>query len=1071
MEVGPQHIDVASVDADESAKAIELDKGKCIIDDLPTMEEQQESIDENIKRKFEERCALIPKEYIPKVGMVFKTEEEAYDFYNRYAGMLGFITRKSNRNICRRTGEVNYRKFCCSKQGKREVDKRRPCVRCHRAETRCGCMAEMRISLREDGCFHVIVFNETHNHIIAIPTKAPKLRSQRMTSEAQAAQVKPTDNSRITPKASMELEVGPHSIHRLDFESNGNECQHIDVVLHGADESSKSVELDKGESIVNDFPTKEQQQQSFDASIKRKLKERCALIPEECTPKVGMMFKTEEEAYDFYNRYAGMLGFTTRKSNRNLCRMTGEVNYRKFCCSKQGKRAVDKRRPNVKQPRVETRCGCMAEMRISIREDGFFHVIVFSEIHNHIIAAPRKAHTLRSRRINSEAQVKQAKMANDLGLALKASMELIAKEAGAHENVESTSTDLKNYLHSCRTGNMEKGEAGAILQYCQDMQEKDPSFSYAVQLDQDELVTNMFWADAHMIVDYSHFGDVVCFDTTYRINNENRPFALFVGVNNHKQSIIFGAAFLYDETVETFEWLFKTFIKTMGGKRPKTILTDDDASIAKAIGLVLPGSHHRLCVWHVFQNATKHLSGVFQNFKTFSEDLSKCVFDYEEVDEFENAWESMINKYNLQENDWLQKLYEKRYRWALVFGRQTFSADISTTQRSESMNSCLKKYLNIKYDLSRFLRHFERVVADRRYEELKAEFATQNIPTLAVQVDILNYVAHIYTPPIFSMFYTEVLQQLNCSIDEDRVVSETITEYEVSVSGKRKHIVAFNSANDLVNCSCRKFEFIGILCVHALKVLNHRHIKTIPSHYILRRWTVDVKVKAVEASCGSNITLDEREKAAIRYKEMNRLLNQVADRAASVEDAYKVVMESANRLLKEVTECLKHTNFEKSFVASKVMGAEINDTVSSICSPSTHFDDICKDAVSNNISSTEGVSSTVVKGFKDKVTTVCSSKRPTDALEKTITKRTKWKNNQSVDECSTRQPTQESNEQQHTSHTFGLDSITFNIGLHSPQNYLFYGQPNSFDTDHNMSQSLQESSRKTRSISEDVVKF
>ena len=49
---------------------------------------------------------------------------------------------------------------------------------------------------------------------------------------------------------------------------------------------------------------------------------------------------------------------------------------------------------------------------------------------------------------------------------------------------------------------------------------------------------------------------------------------MFVGINNHKQTIVFGAAVLYDEIALTFEWLFDTFARAIGGKKPKTILTD-----------------------------------------------------------------------------------------------------------------------------------------------------------------------------------------------------------------------------------------------------------------------------------------------------------------------------------------------------------------------------------------------------------------------------------------------------------------------------------------------------------------
>jgi hypothetical protein len=49
---------------------------------------------------------------------------------------------------------------------------------------------------------------------------------------------------------------------------------------------------------------------------------------------------------------------------------------------------------------------------------------------------------------------------------------------------------------------------------------------------------------------YKYFGDVVTFDTTYRTNLYDMPFGLFVGVNNHFQSIILGGVVLRDEQTE-----------------------------------------------------------------------------------------------------------------------------------------------------------------------------------------------------------------------------------------------------------------------------------------------------------------------------------------------------------------------------------------------------------------------------------------------------------------------------------------------------------------------------------------
>ena len=78
------------------------------------------------------------------------------------------------------------------------------------------------------------------------------------------------------------------------------------------------------------------------------------------------------------------------------------------------------------------------------------------------------------------------------------------------------------------------------------------------------------------------FGDVVCFDTTYGFNIYGRPFALFVGVDNHKQLLVFGAALLYDESIQSFKWVFEVFADAMRARQPQTILIDERPECAAA---------------------------------------------------------------------------------------------------------------------------------------------------------------------------------------------------------------------------------------------------------------------------------------------------------------------------------------------------------------------------------------------------------------------------------------------------------------------------------------------------------
>ncbi|KAK4394292.1 protein FAR1-RELATED SEQUENCE 5 [Sesamum angolense] len=298
-----------------------------------------------------------------------------------------------------------------------------------------------------------------------------------------------------------------------------------------------------------------------------------------------MEFDSEEEAYNFYNEYAKVIGFGIRKHSMHKD-ASGRIIDRIFCCACQGRRAKDKRDVSVKSHRPETRTGCCAMMRINGRYTRNYKVVNFIADHNgHDLVSLSKTHFLRSHRRITDVQAQQADDISSSGIAPKAGYYLMSKQVGGRENVGFIFEDYKNYLRSKRTMEMKIGDTGGVLEYLQQKQLVNPNFFYAIQVDEDDLIANIIWVDAQMMVDYSYFGDVVSFDTTYRKNREGRPFALFVGVNHHKQTIVFGATLLYDETASTFIWLFDTFAKAMFGKQPKTILTDQDAAMAKALAI------------------------------------------------------------------------------------------------------------------------------------------------------------------------------------------------------------------------------------------------------------------------------------------------------------------------------------------------------------------------------------------------------------------------------------------------------------------------------------------------------
>ncbi|GFQ07572.1 nucleoside diphosphate kinase iii chloroplastic/mitochondrial [Phtheirospermum japonicum] len=70
-------------------------------------------------------------------------------------------------------------------------------------------------------------------------------------------------------------------------------------------------------------------------------------------------------------------------------------------------------------------------------------------------------------------------------------------------------------------------------------------------------------------------------------------------------------------------------------KTTRIISTDQDAAMAKALGVMMENKYHGLCRWHFNQNALKHLS-CYQSLESdILGDFYRCMYEYEDVDEFE----------------------------------------------------------------------------------------------------------------------------------------------------------------------------------------------------------------------------------------------------------------------------------------------------------------------------------------------------------------------------------------------------------------------------------------------------
>ncbi|KAG2617790.1 protein FAR1-RELATED SEQUENCE 5-like [Panicum virgatum] len=251
-------------------------------------------------------------------------------------------------------------------------------------------------------------------------------------------------------------------------------------------------------------------------------------------PVVGTSFNSCEEAKDFYNLYSWEIGFGVRygrsRKNSNKYRTRQDI-----VCSCQGQSTAGSTRT--------CRRGCPAMIRLLRTHDHGWYISRVVKEHNHDLS-------------DSYAENKQWNSHNQIDALTKdfirklrnnnLSIGRVCSLVGAGGNVDAVPLRKETVRNVCAKLSQEnmRNDLGKTIELLQQMKDADPGMSVKFRVDTDGRLQSMLWCTGKNKSDYEQFGDAITFDTTYRTNLYKMPFGLFVGVNNHFQSVIFGGVLL-----------------------------------------------------------------------------------------------------------------------------------------------------------------------------------------------------------------------------------------------------------------------------------------------------------------------------------------------------------------------------------------------------------------------------------------------------------------------------------------------------------------------------------------------
>lgn len=608
-------------------------------------------------------------------------------------------------------------------------------------------------------------------------------------------------------------------------------------------------------------------------------------------PHDGIEFDSHEAAYSFYQEYAKSMGFTTSIKNSRRSKKTKEFIDAKFACSRYGvtpeSESGGSRRPSVKKT------DCKASMHVKKKRDGKWYIHEFIKEHNHELL-PALAYHFRIHRNVKLAEKNNIDILHAVSERTRKMYVEMSRQTSASQKCCLSKNEFDHQFDRGRYLALEEGDAQVILEYFVQIQKENPSFFYAIDLNEDQRVRNLFWVDAKSRKDYISFNDVVFFDTSYTKSSEKMPIALFLGVNHHYQPMLLGCALLADETKPTFVWLMKTWLRAMGGQFPKAIISDQDKQLKSAIEEVIPYSCHCFALWHILEKIPETLAHVLKQHENFMKKFNKCIFKSLTDEEFDMRWWEMVSRFELQENEWIHSIYVDRKKWVPTFMRDTFLAGMSPRQRSESVNSFFDKYIHKKINLKEFVRQYGAIIQNRYEDEDMADFDTwHKQPALKSPSPWEKQMSTIYTHAIFRRFQVEVLGVVGCHPKKEKDTGGNTTFRVDDCEKNENFVVTWNEAKLEVSCSCLMFEYKGFLCRHSMIVLQICGLSSIPSRYILKRWTKDAKNKQMLVE-GTERTQSRVQK----YNDLCKRAIELGEEGSLSEENYNIACRALVEALK-----------------------------------------------------------------------------------------------------------------------------------------------------------------------------
>jgi hypothetical protein len=222
---------------------------------------------------------------------------------------------------------------------------------------------------------------------------------------------------------------------------------------------------------------------------------------------------------------------------------------------------------------------------------------------------------------------------------------------------------------------------------------------YNYTIDEDGVTDSVVFLSHDMIWNFQRNAQAIAMDTTMKTNRFGLPMCLVCGVNEHGHTMIVAVALTSRQTAAAFSWILLNIRRAVGDQawaQVRSIITDGDKAMKKAIESELPGAVALRCVFHVKLNIQSNTAKqIGEKSEQFIEQWTSIVNQSMTEEQFVHAKEKLTSDFP-EANDYMKdNIWPNEKQFAYCFTRKVTTLGMRSTQRVEGKNAKLKGPLGL----------------------------------------------------------------------------------------------------------------------------------------------------------------------------------------------------------------------------------------------------------------------------------------------------------------------------------------------------------------------------------------